>query len=84
MTERDPAIEPIRGDIVRSAFETIGERRVTAVVPSGVTYYIVTPRSSRLASCRHVTWKEWCRRNRVTIIQRGDGERSAQQKTEQK
>lgn len=70
---RKPAINPIVGDVVRSAYgPRIGDRQVTKIVPSGVEYYAILPDGSKLRSCTRQTWEEWCRRNRVIVVQRGE------------
>lgn len=71
MTERDPAIDPQRGDIVRSCYDTIGERHVTSASSCQVSYYRVRPNGVRyIGACLPSIWQKWCRAHRVEIIQR--------------
>ena len=73
MTERNPVLEPKHGDIVRSCYESIGERHVLHVSDFGVRYWRVRPKSKEPAEgyCLPSIWTKWCRSHRVEIIQRG-------------
>jgi len=72
MTERDPVFTPMPGDIVRSMYESIGERHVLHVSDCGVRYYRVRPKGERQDGyCLPVIWTKWCRSHRVQVIQRG-------------
>lgn len=73
MSERDPTLNPIPGDIVQSHYETIVERHVLHVSDCGVKYYrVVLGRDPRQGYCLPSIWTKWCRSHRVTIIQRGE------------
>ena len=72
MSERNPVLEPRAGDIVRSCYDSIGERHVLHVSPCGVKYYRVRPKGERKEGyCLPGIWTKWCRSHRVTIIQTG-------------
>jgi hypothetical protein len=74
MKERDPIFEPRPGDIVRSSYESIGERHVMHVSDCGVEYLSVKlkgqPNGHRPGYCLPRIWTKWCRAHRVDIIQR--------------
>lgn len=68
---RNPAVDPRAGDIVRSDYPSIGDRRVTGASESQVSYYRVRPNGREyLACCLPTIWQKWCRAHRVKIIQR--------------
>jgi len=71
--ERDPRINPRPGDIVRSCYESIGERHVLHVSDCGVKYYGVLQNGKRREGyCLPTIWKKWCRAHRVSVEQIGD------------
>lgn len=72
-TLRDPTEEPRVGDIVRSSYDTIGERHVTYANRHEVRYLGVTSNDKppRQSGCLLRSWTAWCRYNRITVVQRG-------------
>lgn len=73
MKTRSAIDDPRPGDIVRSCYESIGERHVTGMSDWDVSYYRVKPSGKRfLGSCFKTTWLQWCRAHRVEIIQLGE------------
>lgn len=73
--QRDPRNNPKPGDIVRSCYDSIGERHVTGVSDCNVSYYRVRPSGKRyLGGCLPVMWQKWCRAHRVTVEQLANGE----------
>jgi hypothetical protein len=72
LTDRDPSEHPRIGDIVRSCYDSIGERHVTGVSECGVSYYRVKTNGKRfIGYCLPGVWRKWCRAHRVSVIQRG-------------
>lgn len=72
-TERDPVFNPRPGDIVRSEYDSIGERHVVRVSDNGVRYWAVHPkRANRDGICFLSNWTKWCRSHRVEVMQRGE------------
>ena len=71
MMGRDPIFEPRPGDIVRSCYESIGERHVLHVSDCGVRYWRVRPTAGepKEGYCLPGIWTKWCRAHRVAIIQ---------------
>jgi hypothetical protein len=72
MSDRDPSEQPRIGDIVRSCYDTIGERHVIGVSDWDVSYYRVKPNGKRyFGHCLPTIWRKWCRAHCVTVIQLG-------------
>lgn len=71
MKERDPITDPKPGDIVRSIYDSIGERHVRHVNECGVSYWRVMANGRRYDGyCLPGIWTKWCRAHRVSIEQR--------------
>lgn len=81
MTEHDPILTPRTGDIVRSKYDSIGERHVISANDCGIQYYRVRPTGKReIGYCLPGIWTKWCRAHRVSIEQRGsDNEQEAKE-----
>lgn len=73
---RDPTVDPQYGDIVRSTVYKNGRERhaFRREGPFGneVVYFAVTEAKSVTKRCGITTWQDWCRRNRVAIVQRAE------------
>ncbi|MDE2106226.1 MAG: hypothetical protein KGL39_53900 [Patescibacteria group bacterium] len=66
--ERDPTINPQPGDVVKSCYDSIGERHVVHVSDCGVTYRRVRPNGARADGyCLPSIWTKWCRAHRVKV-----------------
>lgn len=78
---RDPAVDPQYGDIVRSTiYKNCRERHPIkryGAMNNEVQYYSVTAQKSVIKSCWITTWQDWCRKNKVEIIQRAEDLRPA-------
>jgi hypothetical protein len=65
---RDPTLDPQPGDVLRSSFESIGERRVIGRRDGWVNYIVTRlggkPRQMR---CSLMQWHTWCRQNSPAI-----------------
>lgn len=72
MANRDPILSPKPGDIVRSCYDSIGERHVLQASDANVRYYRVRPNGARAeVNCLPSIWAKWCRSHRVEVVQRG-------------
>lgn len=70
MTQRDPKIDPQNGDIVRATqFKNERERHVAGRRGNHVDYLAVTAKKTVQKNCWITTWQDWCRINKVDVIQ---------------
>jgi hypothetical protein len=66
---RDPALNPREGDVVRSTItDPIMERHVTKRVGNDIWYQRIQGRKPvREGFCWISTWMEWCRKHKVSV-----------------
>lgn len=70
--DRNPAVDPRRGDIVRSTIHGNGrERHVTGRNGDDVGYYAISPTQKKLMHCTLRAWQRWCKSCVVRVIQVG-------------
>ena len=70
----NPMVDPRPGDIVRSTVcNDHRERHVVSREGGNIYYKLVTEKkTSDLQTCWIKTWKDWCRRNKVAVVQTED------------
>ena len=73
MSERDPRISPIHGDIVRVPTGDMRERHCLGVQYNDwVGYFAVRKTSTVECHCSLRAWQIWCAHHAVEIVQRAE------------